>query len=158
MVLDRVFDRSGLPPSAERERERPYVLDLMVPERSGGGIVGPGGERIRSIIQELGCEVQVSREPLAGIAAQKRVKLIARERGRGFVGACLTSDESPPDAPRSRGWRRRQITHVYEPIFKPTSERFDCKKPPARVYKQLLDVIHRLNKNGGTVLKGLQKQ
>ena len=39
----------------------------------GGGIVGQGGERIRAIIEELGCEVQVSREPLAGIAGHKRV-------------------------------------------------------------------------------------
>jgi len=81
MILDRVFDRSGLPATAERDRDRPYVLDLIVPERAGGGIVGPGGERVRAIIEELGCEVQVSREPLAGIAAQKRVKLLARERG-----------------------------------------------------------------------------
>ena len=80
MVLDRVFDRSGLPETAERERERPHVLDLIVPERAGGGIVGQGGERIRAIIEELGCEVQVSREPLAGIAGHKRVKLLARDR------------------------------------------------------------------------------
>ena len=39
----------------------------------GGGIVGQGGERIRGLIEELGCEVQVSREPLAGIAGHKRV-------------------------------------------------------------------------------------
>eukprot|EP00439_Symbiodinium_sp_Y106_P031691 s2784_g3.t2 len=80
MVLDKVFDRSGLPDSADRERERPHVLDMIVPERAGGGIVGQGGERIRAIIEELGCEVQVSREPLAGIASQKRVKLLARDR------------------------------------------------------------------------------
>ena len=35
MVLDRVFDRSGLP-DADRDRERPHVLDLIVPERAGG--------------------------------------------------------------------------------------------------------------------------
>ena len=80
MVLDRVFDRSGLPDSADRDRERPHILDLIVPERAAGGIVGQGGERIRAIIEELGCEVQVSREPLAGIASQKRVKLLARDR------------------------------------------------------------------------------
>ncbi|CAJ1451970.1 unnamed protein product [Effrenium voratum] len=80
MVLDRVFDRSGLPDTADRDRERPHVLDMIVPERAGGGIVGQGGERIRAIIEELGCEVQVSREPLAGIAGHKRVKLLARDR------------------------------------------------------------------------------
>eukprot|EP00913_Durusdinium_trenchii_P012292 g11541.t1 len=80
MVLDRVFDRSGLPDAADRDRERPHVLDVIVPERAGGGIVGQGGERIRAIIEELGCEVQVSREPLAGIAGHKRVKLLARDR------------------------------------------------------------------------------
>lgn len=80
MVLDRVFDRSGLPDTADRDRERPHVLDLIVPERAGGGIVGQGGERIRAIIEELGCEVQVSREPLAGIAGHKRVKLLAKDR------------------------------------------------------------------------------
>ena len=37
MVLDRVFDRSGLPDAAGRERERPHVLDVIVPERAGGG-------------------------------------------------------------------------------------------------------------------------
>jgi len=36
MVLDRVFDRSGLPDTADRDRERPHVLDLIVPERAGG--------------------------------------------------------------------------------------------------------------------------
>ena len=36
MVLDRVFDRSGLPDAADRDRERPHVLDLIVPERAGG--------------------------------------------------------------------------------------------------------------------------
>ena len=52
---------------------------------AGGGIVGQGGERIRAIIEELGCEVQVSREPLAGIAGHKRV---TRWQGvRGFQGA-----------------------------------------------------------------------
>jgi len=30
MILDRVFDRSGLPATAERDRDRPYVLDLIV--------------------------------------------------------------------------------------------------------------------------------
>ncbi|CAE8648988.1 unnamed protein product [Polarella glacialis] len=82
MILDRVWDRSGLPESAQRSgQERPFTLDLIVPERAGGGIVGTGGENVRAIIEELGCEVQVSREPLAGIAAQKRVRLLARERG-----------------------------------------------------------------------------
>eukprot|EP00438_Fugacium_kawagutii_P012327 Skav221958 [mRNA] locus=scaffold195:669075:671080:- [translate_table: standard] len=56
MVLDRIFDRSGLPDRADRDRERPHVLDIIVPERAGGGIVGQGGERIRGIIEELGCE------------------------------------------------------------------------------------------------------
>lgn len=41
MVLDRVFDRSGLPDRADRDRERPHVLDMIVPERAGAaaGIV-----------------------------------------------------------------------------------------------------------------------
>ena len=65
MVLDRVFDRTGLPDAAALAAQRPHVLDVVVPERAGGGIVGQGGERIRAMIEELGCEVQVSREPLA---------------------------------------------------------------------------------------------
>lgn len=48
---------------------------------AGGGIVGQGGERIRAIIEELGCEVQVSREPLAGIAGHKRVTRWQGPRG-----------------------------------------------------------------------------
>lgn len=32
MVLDRVFDRSGLPDTADRDRERPHVLDMIVPD------------------------------------------------------------------------------------------------------------------------------
>lgn len=52
-------------------RLRCFVVFFPFPP--GGGIVGQGGERIRAIIEELGCEVQVSREPLAGIAGHKRV-------------------------------------------------------------------------------------
>ena len=43
---------------------------------AGGGSVGQGGERIRAII-----EVQVSREPRAGIAGHKRVTRWQGPRG-----------------------------------------------------------------------------
>lgn len=79
-ILDRVFDRSGLPDPAERGRERPYVVDVIVPEKASGPLVGPGGERIKALIQELGCDLNVVREPLAGVAAQRRVRVMARDR------------------------------------------------------------------------------
>merc|ERR1712227_292490 len=81
-ILDRIFDRSGLPDHAERERERPYVVDVVVPERAAGPLVGPGGERVKALIDELGCSIDVVREPLAGIAAQRRVRLLSRDQER----------------------------------------------------------------------------
>lgn len=80
-ILDRLFDRSGLPDPADRSRDRPYVLDVIVPERAGGHLVGPGGERVKALQEELGCDIYVQREPLAGIADQKRVRFLSRERG-----------------------------------------------------------------------------
>lgn len=80
-ILDRLFDRSGLPDPADRSRDRPYVLDVIVPERAGGHLVGPGGERVKALQEELGCDIYVQREPLAGIAEQKRVRFLSRERG-----------------------------------------------------------------------------
>jgi len=79
-ILDRIFDRSGLPETAERGRERPYVVEVIVPEDAAGLLVGPGGERIKSLIQELECDLNVVREPLSGISRQRRVRVSARSR------------------------------------------------------------------------------
>jgi hypothetical protein len=63
---------------------------------AGGGIVGQGGERIRAIIEELGCEVQVSREPLAGIAGHKRVTRWQGPRVSGDGEKCGDKDGLRP--------------------------------------------------------------
>jgi len=81
-ILDRVFDRSGLPDPTERARDRPYVVDVVIPERAGGPLVGPGGEHVKALIDEMGCDIHVIREPLVGIAAQKRVRVLSRDRDR----------------------------------------------------------------------------
>lgn len=47
-ILDRVFDRSGIPDASERGRERPFVIDMIVPERAAAPIVGPSGERVKA--------------------------------------------------------------------------------------------------------------
>lgn len=81
-ILDRVFDRSGIPNPSERVRERPYSADVVVPERACGPLVGPGGERVKALIEELGCSIDVVREPLQGIAHQRRVRVLSKERDR----------------------------------------------------------------------------
>lgn len=79
-VLERVFDRSGLPEGvqgAERGRDRPHVVEVLVPEKSGSHFIGKSGERIRQLIEETGCEITVVKEPVVGLAEQKRIRIIA---------------------------------------------------------------------------------
>eukprot|EP00929_Paragymnodinium_shiwhaense_P037206 TRINITY_DN19866_c0_g1_i1.p1 TRINITY_DN19866_c0_g1~~TRINITY_DN19866_c0_g1_i1.p1 ORF type:complete len:724 (-),score=172.09 TRINITY_DN19866_c0_g1_i1:160-2331(-) len=86
-VLDRLFDRSGLPDMAERSRDRPFAVDMVVPERAAGVLVGPRGERIKQLIDELGCDISVVREPVPGVLAQRRVRVLSRnaEAAKGAV-------------------------------------------------------------------------
>jgi len=79
-ILDRVFDRTGIPDPTERARSRPFAVDLLVPERAAASLVGPGGERVKALIEEVSCNIDVVREPLPGIDGQRRVRLLSRER------------------------------------------------------------------------------
>lgn len=85
-ILERIFDRSGIPDASERSRERPFSLDVIVPERASAQIVGPGGERVKALIEELQCNVDVVREPVAGLASQRRVRLLSRHKDRVEAG------------------------------------------------------------------------
>jgi len=75
-VLERIFDRSGLP-EANRGRRQLHTVEVLVPEKSSSHIVGQGGERIRALIEETGCDMHVSKEPLDGLMEQKRVRVTA---------------------------------------------------------------------------------
>eukprot|EP00927_Polykrikos_kofoidii_P068256 TRINITY_DN63612_c0_g1_i1.p1 TRINITY_DN63612_c0_g1~~TRINITY_DN63612_c0_g1_i1.p1 ORF type:complete len:803 (-),score=146.77 TRINITY_DN63612_c0_g1_i1:104-2449(-) len=91
-VLDRVFDRGGLPDAAERLRDRPFVADVVVPERAAGPLVGARGERVRRLIEEVGCDVNVTREPLHGVASQKRARVLSRDAASAKAAVCRLQD------------------------------------------------------------------
>lgn len=73
-VLARVFDRSGLPES-QRGEERPHIIEVLVPEKSGSHLVGQRGERVRSLIEETGCDVDIVKGTVQGLLEQKRVRV-----------------------------------------------------------------------------------
>eukprot|EP00929_Paragymnodinium_shiwhaense_P077502 TRINITY_DN39908_c0_g2_i2.p1 TRINITY_DN39908_c0_g2~~TRINITY_DN39908_c0_g2_i2.p1 ORF type:complete len:595 (-),score=127.71 TRINITY_DN39908_c0_g2_i2:52-1836(-) len=80
-ILDRIFDRSGLPETQQLQaKERPFVVDIIVPERACGAIVGPGGEQVKALMSESGCTIDVVREAVPGLVAQRRVRLLSRDR------------------------------------------------------------------------------
>ncbi|CAK0894829.1 unnamed protein product, partial [Prorocentrum cordatum] len=62
-VLERVFDRSGLPDGvrATRGSDRPHVVELLVPEKSGSHFIGQRGERIKGLIEETGCDIFIGK-------------------------------------------------------------------------------------------------
>lgn len=74
-VLERVFDRSGLPDGARGSRDRVHTVDVLVPEKSGAHLIGQRGERIKGLIEETSCDINVVKEPIAGLAEQKRVRV-----------------------------------------------------------------------------------
>lgn len=75
-VLERVFDRSGLPATRQSgANERAYVVEVLVPEKSGAHIIGTRGERIKSLIQETNCDLHVVKEPMNGLQDLKRVRV-----------------------------------------------------------------------------------
>eukprot|EP00929_Paragymnodinium_shiwhaense_P075362 TRINITY_DN38525_c0_g1_i1.p1 TRINITY_DN38525_c0_g1~~TRINITY_DN38525_c0_g1_i1.p1 ORF type:complete len:566 (+),score=138.86 TRINITY_DN38525_c0_g1_i1:123-1820(+) len=80
-VLERVFDRSGLPEAAKASgssaasADRAHVVELVVPERSGAHFIGQRGDRIKSLIDETKCDIHVVKEPMVGLAEQKRLRV-----------------------------------------------------------------------------------
>lgn len=76
-VLERVFDRSGLPEAADTRqlRERALIIEALVPEKSGSHLIGQRGERIRALCEETFCDINVVKEPITGLADQKRVRI-----------------------------------------------------------------------------------
>ena len=51
-VLERVFDRSGLPERAEGARDTNFIVEVLVPARSGSHLIGQQGERVKTLCQE----------------------------------------------------------------------------------------------------------
>eukprot|EP00931_Biecheleriopsis_adriatica_P091691 TRINITY_DN65577_c0_g1_i1.p1 TRINITY_DN65577_c0_g1~~TRINITY_DN65577_c0_g1_i1.p1 ORF type:complete len:523 (+),score=152.32 TRINITY_DN65577_c0_g1_i1:67-1635(+) len=77
-VLERVFDRSGLPDKVDQSfRERAHIVEVLVPEKSGSHLIGQKGERIRSLSEETNCDLHVVKDPVSGLADQKRVRVTA---------------------------------------------------------------------------------
>eukprot|EP00927_Polykrikos_kofoidii_P077049 TRINITY_DN74039_c0_g1_i1.p1 TRINITY_DN74039_c0_g1~~TRINITY_DN74039_c0_g1_i1.p1 ORF type:complete len:536 (-),score=101.55 TRINITY_DN74039_c0_g1_i1:216-1823(-) len=74
-VLARVFDRSGLPGGVAFANDRANILEVVVPEKSGSHLIGHKGERVRSLIEETCCDINVVKEPMVGLADQKRVRI-----------------------------------------------------------------------------------
>lgn len=77
LVLERVFDRSGLPEGSDRSKDRAHIVEVLVPEKSGSHLIGQRGERIKSLIEETCCDLHVVKEPMAGLVDQKRVRVTA---------------------------------------------------------------------------------
>ncbi|CAK0894828.1 unnamed protein product, partial [Prorocentrum cordatum] len=82
-VLERVFDRSGLPDGvrATRGSDRPHVVELLVPEKSGSHFIGQRGERIKGLIEETGCDIFIGKDPMPGLADQKKVRVTGASVG-----------------------------------------------------------------------------
>lgn len=75
-VLERCFDRSGLPPGAMPDKDKPCIIDVLCPERSAGLLIGPGGDRVRALMEETNCGLDVEKSTVvAGLYAQKRVRV-----------------------------------------------------------------------------------
>eukprot|EP00913_Durusdinium_trenchii_P000817 g763.t1 len=72
-VLERVFDRSGLPESAEGSlRERDYIVEVLVPEKSGSHLIG---QKVARVAQETKCDIRVGQDQVSGLAEQKKVRI-----------------------------------------------------------------------------------
>lgn len=75
-VLERVFDRSGLPEQAEGSlRERDYIVEVLVPEKSGSHLIGQKGERVKLLCQETKCDIRVGQDRVSGLGEQKKVRI-----------------------------------------------------------------------------------
>eukprot|EP00439_Symbiodinium_sp_Y106_P055364 s87_g7.t1 len=76
-VLERVFDRSGLPDTADASaRDRGYIVEVLVPEKCGSHLIGQKGERVKTLCQETKCDIRVGQDPVCGLE-QKKVRISA---------------------------------------------------------------------------------
>ncbi|CAE7597288.1 PEP [Symbiodinium sp. CCMP2456] len=76
-VLERVFDRSGLPDTADAPvRDRGYIVEVLVPEKCGSHLIGQKGERVKTLCQETKCDIRVGQDPVCGLE-QKKVRISA---------------------------------------------------------------------------------
>ncbi|CAJ1370855.1 unnamed protein product [Effrenium voratum] len=74
-VLERVFDRSGLPDTAGASaRDRDYIVEVLVPEKSGSHLIGQKGDRVKALCQETRCDIRVGQDPVCGLAEQKKAR------------------------------------------------------------------------------------
>ena len=81
-------------------------------------------------------------------------------RGTTYFGMGLCSDESPPASPRFTGFRF-QVSHIYIPFIPPVCSWGDSKydrSPPLQREQHLLDIVNCPGKDGGSVLKTIDKQ
>lgn len=90
-VMERIFDRSGLPDTDQRRNQSQAVV-IVVPERSGSHLIGQRGSRIKSLMQETGCDLNVVKEPMAGLVEQKRVRVTASSAEEASGAICKLQD------------------------------------------------------------------
>eukprot|EP00929_Paragymnodinium_shiwhaense_P024586 TRINITY_DN15082_c0_g1_i1.p1 TRINITY_DN15082_c0_g1~~TRINITY_DN15082_c0_g1_i1.p1 ORF type:complete len:615 (+),score=136.44 TRINITY_DN15082_c0_g1_i1:140-1984(+) len=60
--------------SGDVSGDRPRTVEVMIPEVATRHLVGAGGDRIKLLREEAGCEVQMAPGAVAGVAAQRRVR------------------------------------------------------------------------------------
>lgn len=74
-----------------------------------------------------------------------------------FVGACISTDESPPSQPRFSGLRF-QVTFLYLGFLEPIQDWEQSATPPISSRKVLCDICHAPGKKGEDLLHVLDKQ
>jgi len=73
-VLERVF--AHLPATAGRSlRNRDYILEVLVPEKSGSHLIGQQGERVQALCQETKCDIIVGQVRVSPLAGTKEVRI-----------------------------------------------------------------------------------
>ena len=86
-------------------------------------------------------------------------EMLATQRAEdpeGF-GLGMATDESPPSQPRFGGYRF-QITMMYIPLWRPDETWETSEDPPLDVTAVLGDICHCPGKDGGTVMRVIDKQ
>ena len=84
-------------------------------------------------------------------------EIYERRLSNTFVGACIATDESPPEAPRFSGLRF-QVTCVYLGFIDDIGTWETSGSPPVTSRRILCDIIHAPGKKGVDLMQVLDKQ
>eukprot|EP00747_Dinoflagellata_sp_TGD_P110985 gnl/TRDRNA2_/TRDRNA2_171108_c1_seq13.p1 gnl/TRDRNA2_/TRDRNA2_171108_c1~~gnl/TRDRNA2_/TRDRNA2_171108_c1_seq13.p1 ORF type:complete len:352 (+),score=75.11 gnl/TRDRNA2_/TRDRNA2_171108_c1_seq13:28-1056(+) len=74
-ILRLSFGLAAAALAAELGEEHTRVAELLIPEASCPHIIGEKGMRISAIMEESKCDLHIVREPVSGLAEQKRLRI-----------------------------------------------------------------------------------